>query len=458
MTATIAEALRAKGVDGLIDPTHREYAMARRVWNGDIDRRPAMIVRCRGAADVMAAVNVARDHRMKLAIRGGGHNAAGYATCDDGLVIDLSPMKGIVVDPKAQAAVAQTGVLWSELDRETEVFGLATPGGMISNTGIAGLTLGGGLGWLMGKYGLAVDNVLRLDVVTADGAHVRADPGENADLFWALRGGGGNFGVVTAIEYRLHGHGPMVLGGLVAFPMEKARKILRFYRDFSMRMPDEAECHAGMLAIPGVGPIVAILIGYNGDLEAGERFFKPLRAVSTPVVEMVGPMPHTARQCMLDKGFTEHGTGRYWKSGYTDDLSDDFIDLAVRAAETLSSPASSLLLFRVHGQAARVPSQDTAFAKRGETWDFNMIAQWFDPSEADRHKAWVREHWSNLQSLMSGAAYMNHLAADDGADRVRLAFGANFPRLARIKAKYDPDNLFRLNPNILPHSDPSSAA
>jgi FAD/FMN-containing dehydrogenase len=450
MTASVVETLQAQGVTGVIETSHSEYDRARRVWNGDIDRRPAVIVRCRGVADVIGAVNTARDNSMRIAVRGGGHNAAGFATCDGGMVIDLSPMKGIWVHPERKIAVAQTGVLWAELDRETEVHGLATPGGMISNTGIAGLTLGGGLGWLTGRYGLVVDNVVGLRLVTANGVHLRVDRDENPDLFWALRGGGGNFGVVTSIEYRLHSHGPLILGGLIAFPLQEARKVLRFYRDFSSRLPDQAECHAGLMTIPDVGPVAAILVGYNGDPAEGLRYFEAVRKFSRPVVEMVAPMPHTARQTMLDKGFAEHGTSRYWKSGYSDDFSDDFIDIVVSAAETFTSPASALLFFRIHGAAARVPSGDTAFPSRAEKWDFNIIAQWFDRSEAGRHKAWVREHWSGLQPLTNQTVYINHLAGDDGADRVRVSFGDNYARLARIKAKYDPSNLFRLNPNIQP--------
>ena len=263
MSDAVVGDLRDAGIATVIGPTDPDYQSARRVWNGDIDRHPAAIVRCQGVADVIAAVNAARESDLPLAIRGGAHSAAGHATCDDGIVIDLTPMKGIRVSPGRMTATAQTGVVWSELDRETQAFGLATPGGTVSNTGISGLTLGGGEGWLMGKFGLTVDNVLGMDLVTADGSYVRADQDENPDLFWALRGGGGNFGVVTSIDYQLHPHGPIVLGGLVAWPISDAREVLHFYRDFSSDLPDEAEAYAALLTLPEVGPVVAVLVGYQ---------------------------------------------------------------------------------------------------------------------------------------------------------------------------------------------------
>jgi FAD/FMN-containing dehydrogenase len=446
----IADQLRAQGVLGLIESTHPDYGAARRVWNADIDRWPALIVRCSGVADVIAAVNAAREARLSVAIRGGGHNAAGYATCEGGMVIDLAPMKGIWVAPGANLAVAQPGVLWREFDRETQAFGLAAPGGMVSNTGIAGLTLGGGLGWLMGKHGLTVDNVLGVDLVTAMGRLVRADPHTNADLFWAVRGGGGNFGVVTRIEYRLHALGPMVYGGLLAFPLAQARDVLRFYREVSVGLPDEAEVHAGLLTVPDVGAVVALLLGYNGDPAAGERYFRPILAFGKPAVSMVGPMPHIARQCMLDKTYADYGRMRYWKSGSSEVLSDEIIELLIDAGRTLSSPESAILVFRLHGAGTRVPIEATACPLRGERWDINMIAQWTVAAESGHHKAWSRDLWQRLEPLLSGAAYMNHLAADDGLERVRASFGANFERLTAIKTRYDPDNLFHLNPNIRP--------
>ncbi len=366
------------------------------------------------------------------------------------MFIDLSLMKGIRLAPGRRTVTVQTGVVWSELDRETQVFGLATPGGLVSNTGVSGLTLGGGEGWLMGKYGLTVDNVLGMDIVTADGSYIHTSQDENVDLFWALRGGGGNFGVVTSIEYQLHQHGPMVLGGLVAYPIADGGEVLRFYREFCADLPDEAEAYAGLLTLPDLGPVVAILVGYNGDVAEGERVFAPVRNFGKPAVDIVKPMPHVERQKLVDEGAIDHGPLRYWKSGYTEMLSDEFIDVVVSAAESFSSPESSLLFFHVHGAAARVPSEATAFALRGQKWDFNVITQWRNAADSDRHKAWTRALWDQLEPLTTGVAYVNHLAGDDSAAKIRASFGTNYERLARIKAKYDPANMFRLNPNIQP--------
>jgi FAD/FMN-containing dehydrogenase len=290
--------------------------------------------------------------------------------------------------------------------------------------------------------------VVSVDLVTAMGRLLRADSHTNADLFWAVRGGGGNFGIVTRIEYRLHALGPMVYGGLLAFPLAQGREVLRFYREVSADLPDEAEVHAGILTVPNVGPVAALLLGYNGDPAVGERFFRKILAFGKPAVSMVGPMPHTTRQCMLDKPYADYGHRRYWKSGSCETLSDEFIELLIEAGQTLSSPESAILVFRLHGAGARVPVEATACPLRGERWDCNVIAQWSVTAESDHHKAWARNFWRRLEPLLGAGAYMNHLAADDGLDRVRASFGANFERLAAIKTRYDPDNLFHLNPNI----------
>jgi FAD/FMN-containing dehydrogenase len=446
----ISGELRARGITNLIGPADADYETARHVWNGDIDRRPAIIVRCRGPADVRVVVNAAREAGLTVAIRGGAHNAAGHATCDGGIVIDMSPMKGIRIAPDHSLATAQAGVLWSELDRETQAFGLATPGGMVSNTGISGLTLGGGISWLMGKHGLTIDNVLGFDVVTAGGELLRAEADINGDLFWALRGGGGNFGVVTSIDYRLHQLGPLVFGGLLAFPLAAGRDVLRYYREFSADLPDAAEMHAGVLTLPTVGAVVALLLGYNGDPAEGERCFRSVQTLGKPAVAMTGPIPHVARQTMLDVPYAEHGPMRYWKSASAEVISDEMIDALLEAGAGFSSPESALLLFRLHGEGARVPIEATACPLRGPQWDVNVIAQWRSRTESERHKTWARSVWRTVGPLASGAAYMNHLSEDDGADRVRAAFGPNYTRLADIKRRYDPTNLFRLNPNVRP--------
>jgi hypothetical protein len=353
------------------------YDEARRVWNGNVDRRPGLIVRCTGAADVQQAVNFARSFSLLVSVRGGGHSAPGYGTNEGGLVIDLSPMKGIRVDPDARTVSAQGGVLWRELDHETQAYGLATTGGTVSNTGIAGLTLGGGLGWLMGKHGLTVDNLISADLVTADGEFRKASAKDNPDLFWALRGGGGNFGIVTSFEYRLH---PVtqVLGGMVIYPLDQARDVLRFYRDFCGTLPDEAEAYAALLTAPQGMPVAALILGYNGPIAEGEKVLAPARRFGKPVADVVAPMPYAARQRMLDEPNATHGLQRYWRSAFTEQISDGLIDVMVEGASSFSSPLSALLFFHMHGAATRVSPLATAFAPRRTQWDFDAIGQWAD--------------------------------------------------------------------------------
>jgi FAD/FMN-containing dehydrogenase len=422
---------------------------ARRVWNGNVDRRPALIARCAGVADVQHAVNFARSLGLLVSVRGGGHSAPGYGTNDGGLVVDLSPMKGIRVDPEARTAQAQGGALWRDLDHETQAFGLATTGGTVSNTGIGGLTLGGGLGWLMGRHGLSIDNLVSADVVTADGEFCTASEKDNPDLFWALRGGGGNFGVVTSLEYRLH---PVtqVLGGLVIYPLDQAHDVLRFYRDFSVTLPDEAEAYAALLTAPEGMPVAALILGYNGPIAEGEKVLAPARRFGKPVADVVGPMPYAARQRLLDEPNATHGLQRYWRSAFTERISDGLIDLMVQGASSFSSPLSALLLFNMHGAATRVSPTATAFAARRPQWDFDAIGQWADAGQSAMHIAWVRDLWTKLELHLQGSAYVNHLAADDRPEKVRASFGENYARLRALKAKYDPKNLFRVNANIAP--------
>jgi FAD/FMN-containing dehydrogenase len=424
------------------------YETARRVWNGNIDRRPALIVRCTGAADVQCAVDFARTHELLLSVRGGGHSAPGYGTNDGGMVIDMSLMKGIRVDPGSRTARAQGGVLWREFDHETQAFGLATTGGTVSDTGIGGLTLGGGLGWLMGQHGLSIDNLISADVVTADGQFRTASPTENPDLFWALRGGGGNFGAVTSLEYRLH---PVTesLSGLVIYPLDQAREVLRFYRDFCATLPDEAEAFAGLLTHDGA-PVVAMILGYNGPMEAGERVLAPARQFGKPIADSVGPMPYSVRQTLIDDPLAKHGLHRYWRSAFTEQLSDALIDRMVQGAASFTSPLSLLGLFYLHGAAARVPATATAFAARRPQWDFDIIGQWTDAAESSDHIVWVRALWDRLEPELLGTVYINHLADDDRPEKVRASYGDNYARLRELKAVYDPMNLFRVNANISP--------
>jgi FAD/FMN-containing dehydrogenase len=443
------EGLRGALRGELIRSGHRSYEATRRVWNGNVDRRPALIARCTGVADVQQAVNFARTHRLLVSLRGGGHSAPGYGTNDGGLVIDLSPMKGIRVDPNTRTVRAQAGVLWRELDHETQAFGLATTGGTVSNTGIAGLTLGGGLGWLMGKHGLTVDNLIAADVVTADGQFRQVSATDSPDLFWALRGGGGNFGVVTSFEYRLH---PVttVLGGLLLYPLEQAREVLRFYRDFCRTLPDEAEAYSGLLTSPEGRPVAALILGYNGPIEDGTKVLAPARQFGKPIADLVGSVPYRARQLLLDEPNAVDGLHRYWRSAFTEHISDALIDMLVQGAAHFSSPMSALIFFYMHGAATRVSPTATAFAARRPQWDFDAIGQWTDAAQAPQHIAWVRALWGQLEPHLQGSAYVNHLAADDRPEKVRASFGENYGRLRELKGVYDPTNLFRVNANIAP--------
>ncbi|MGY1708363.1 FAD-binding oxidoreductase [Geodermatophilus sp. SYSU D00758] len=451
------EALVALAADlrgALLRPHDDGYDAARRVWNGDVDRRPAAIARCLDVADVQRAVGFARDEGLLLSVRGGGHSAPGYGTNDGGLVIDLSLLKAVTVDPDTRSVQVGGGVLWRELDEETQRAGLATTGGTVSNTGVAGLTLGGGLGWLMGKHGLAVDNLLSAEVVTADGELRTVDADREPDLFWALRGGGGNFGVVPSLRFRLHPV-PEVLGGMVVHPLDRAGDVLRFYGDFCATLPDEAEAYCALLTDPQAGvPVIALLLGYNGPLDEGERVLRPAREFGSPLADLVAPMPYVARQSMLDQPNAVNGLHRYWRSAFTEQLDDGLIDAVTAAAAGFTSPLSAVIFFHVHGAATRVPPEDTAFAARRVQWDVDVIAQWTEAGESERHTDWLRSSWAAAEPHMKGSAYVNHLATDDPPEKVRASFGANLDRLRLLKARYDPGNLFRLNPNITPVAPP----
>ncbi len=433
----------------LMAADHAGYENARHVWNGNIDRRPGLIARCAGVADVQQAVTFARTHLLRLSIRGGGHSAPGYGTNDGGLVIDMSAMKDIRVDPVARTARVQGGVIWRELDHETQAFGLATTGGTVSNTGVVGLTLGGGLGWLMGKHGLAVDNLISADVVTADGQIRTASATEHPDLFWALRGGGGNFGVVTSAEYRLH-EVSQVLGGLVLFPLDQARDVLLFYRDFCGTLPDEAEAYLALLTAPQGMPAVALILGYNGPITEGERVLAPARRFGKPIADLVGPIPYSARQKTLDDPNATHGLQRYWRSAFTEHIPDELINVLVDAASRFSSPLSAIIFFYMHGAATRVASAETAFAPRRPLWDVDVIGQWASASESADHITWVKSLWGRMEPHLLGTAYVNHLSSDDRPEKVRASFGENYGRLRQVKGLYDPANVFRMNANIAP--------
>ena len=449
---TTIDELRAGLRGQLLRPGDHDYDRARTLWNGMFDRRPAVIVRCAGTADVIRAVNFARNNRLAVAVRGGGHSFPGHSVCDGGLVIDLSAMKAIRVDPRHRTARAEPGVRWIEFDHETQAFGLATTGGTVSDTGIAGLTLGGGLGWLSGKYGLTVDNLISADVVTADGRFLTASATENADLFWGLRGGGGNFGVVTSFEYRLHAVGPTVLGGMVAYPLRRAKEVLRFYRDFTRSAPDDLTTYALFSTPPGGETVVALVCCYCGPLDAGETIVRPLRSLGSPALDVLGPMPYASHQSLMDDGFPS-GSYYYVKGGSLADLTDDTIEVFVEFAATKPSPSSGVLVQTVCGAASRVASDAMAFPHRRLPYSPVIASQWLDAAATAKNIGWTRDFWKALQPF-AGGLYVNDMSHDD-VDRVSTAYGANYARLATLKRTYDPDNLFRLNANITP-APPSS--
>jgi len=422
------------------------YDQARRVWNGMIDRSPAAIFRCSSTADVVAAVNFAREEGLALAVRGGGHNAAGLALVDDGLVIDLSGMRGIRVDADKRIAYVQGGALWGDLDAATHPHGLATTGGVISSTGVGGLTLGGGLGWLMRQHGLACDNVLAVEIVTADGQVRRASATEHPDLFWAVRGGGGNFGVVTSFEFRLH---PVrtLYAGMLVFPGPQAPQVLRRYREVATSAPDELTVFAALMTSPDGQPITAILPAYNGPVSKGEAALKPFRDLS-PVADQVGEMPYPALQSMLDEGFPS-GLHVYWRSDFLKGLPDDALDALVDRFRAITSPLSALLIEQFGGAVARVRADETAFAQRDAMFNLAIISRWTEPATATTHTDWARQSSAAMRPFTSGGVYVNYLG-EEGADRVKAAYGAKYEKLVGVKKKYDPQNLFRVNQNIQP--------
>jgi hypothetical protein len=441
------EQLRTRLRGELITPESSSYDATRRVWNGMIDKRPAAIVRCAGVADVVATVRFAAENDMLLAVRGGGHNVAGLATCDNGIVIDLANMNGAYVDPVRRTVRAQAGVCWGDFDRETQVFGLAATGGLVSTTGIAGLTLGGGFGWLMGRCGLACDNVLSAQIVTADGKVRTASADEHPDLYWALRGGGGNFGVVVSLEYKLY---PIttVLSGLILHPLERGAEALRFFRDFIGNAPDELTVYAGVLTTPDGFQALAIIPCYCGDsLDDGSRLLAPLRKFGPPVADMVGPMPYASMQQMLDPA-VPYGIHSYWKANFMRLLSDEAIETFVFYARSRTSQRTICMLEHCHGQAQRVAPEETAVAMRQEMLDLVILSLW-EGGDPTPHIEWTRQFWTAMQPYSAGSVYVNALSADESS-RIAEAYGRNYSRLAEVKGKYDPVNLFRVNHNIRP--------
>ncbi|GGH59679.1 FAD-linked oxidase [Comamonas phosphati] len=435
----------------LLQPADAGYEAARRVHNGLVDKRPALIARCLGVADVAAAIDLTRRLGLELAVRGGGHNVAGRAMVDGGVVADLSLMKGIRVDVQRGTAWAQGGVTWGELDRETQLHGLAVTGGVVSSTGIAGLTLGGGIGWLMGKHGLALDNLLSVELVTAEGQVLQASRQQEPELFWALRGGGGNFGVATGFEYALHPVGPAITGGLVVHPISCARTLLEFFRDSTRQLPDEHMLFATLAHAPdGSGmPVAALVTCHCGPLEEAEKAVLPLRQFAPPLLDAVGPMPYTQLNGMLDAGYPK-GALNYWKSNFLTELSDAAIATMIDCFARCPTPMGQLLLEHFHGAVTRVDVSDTAFPHRSEGYNFLVLGQWTQPADTGACIAWTRETYARMRPFFAAGRYVNYLDDDEADDPVAAAYGPNYRRLQQIKGRYDPANFFRMNQNIRP--------
>jgi len=439
-----------KQVSGeVLQPADAGYDEARSIYNAMIDRRPALVVLCSGTADAAACVRFAREHELPLSIRGGGHSVAGNAVCEGGLMLHMGNLKGVQVDAKNRTATAQPGVTLGDYDRATNALDLVTPTGVVSRTGIAGLTLGGGLGWLMGKHGLACDNLLGAEVVTAEGKTVQASETENADLLWGLRGGGGNFGIVTEFRYRLH---PLetTIAGLLIYPLEKSKEVLRFFREITHQCPDELVVAAALLNSPDGIPVSALVVCYNGDPKRGEKILAPIRAFGPPVADTVGPVPFIQQQSLFDAAYPP-GQFHYWKAGFMNSLPEEAMEVAIEHFARRSSPLASLMFEHMHGVASRVPADATAFAHRFDHYNFSAFGVWKDSGNHDLNRKWVQDFWQDARPYLSGRAYVNYLS-QEGADRVREAYGPNYERLAALKKKYDPANFFRLNQNIPPAS------
>ncbi len=456
---SVVQRFRANLRGELLRPDDGDYWEARQVWNGMIDKQPALIARCAGVADVIESVNFARENDLLVAVRSGGHNVAGTAVTDGGLVIDLSAMKGISVDPERRTARAQAGITLGELDRKTQVFGLATPLGVVSETGIAGLTLGGGIGWLRRKYGLSSDNLVSVDVVTADGRFLTASETENADLFWGIRGGGGNFGIVTSFEYRLHPVGPEVMFCFVFYPGNRAKEVLRFCDEYMAQAPDEVSPLGVLGRVPHMEPFpehwhgepyVALLAMYAGDVEEGERVLRPLRNLGNPIADLSAPMPYTEVQSILDEDYPD-GWRYYWKSVNVKGLSEEVIERLMAHAQAAPSDHSTVDVWYQGGAMSRVGATETAFGDRSAPILLGIEANWEEPQASEGNVTWVRDCIADMRRFSDGGMYLNFPGfLEEGDKLLRDAYGENYERLVTLKNKYDPTNLFRLNQNIKP--------
>lgn len=444
----------------IIQKSDADYNEARQVWNGYIDKHPELIAQCTGTADVIDAVNFARKNDIEVSVRGGGHNVAGSALCDGGMVIDLSKMRGIHVDASRKTARVQGGATWGDLDRETQVFGLAAPGGVVSTTGVAGLTLGGGLGWLRKKYGLSCDNLRSVDIVTAAGELLTASQNENQELFWALKGGGGNYGIVTSFEFNLHEVGPTVMMCAVMYPIKIAEKVLSTWKDYMMSSPDEISSQALFWAIPDIEDfpeeargrhVVIISAMYAGDPDEGEEAFQELRNIDTPLVDLSGKIPFTVAQSMFDPFFPEHERYYYFKSQDLASLNQETRAALIEGAKNRPVPSMLFAIWHYGGEMNRIGSNDTAFGSRDTTFLFSVDAIWDDPGDSEKVISWSREFLDNMKRFSSEGMYVNFSGfGEEGEDLVQAAYGDNYDRLQKIKAKYDPENFFHINQNIEP--------
>jgi len=455
-TSAATEPLRELGEilrGEVITPSDSAYDGARRLWNGMIDKHPAAIARCTGVADVIDVINFARDRGFPVTVRGGGHNVAGKALRDGAITIDLSPMRGIRVDPRRRTGRAQGGVLWGEFDRETLAFDLVCTGGTVSTTGVAGLTLGGGLGWLMRKHGLSCDNLVSADIVTADGRLLMASDADNDDLFWAIRGGGGNFGVVTSFEFGLHDLEPIV-GGLAMYPESTLRDLLYFYRDFTRSAPDSVTTMAGVMVGPPGTPVEGqnagwMAVAHSGPSSEGERLVAPVKQFGPPAVDLIGPMSYSSLQTMFDAG-SGPGHRNYWRSNFLTELADDVIDAILARSDELPRPGSMILLEHLGGAVGRVGEHATAFSNRSAKYNASILSSWVDAADDAKNIAWTRKFGDELKNFATGAGYVNYMSADESAERIRATYRANLERLRTVKRKYDPTNFFSGNQNIAP--------
>jgi FAD/FMN-containing dehydrogenase len=434
------------------------YNEARSIWNAMIDKHPSIIVRCLGVADVVTCVNFAREQGLQLSIKGGGHNISGLAVCDGGLMIDMSHMRGVWVDPDKGVAHAQAGCLLGDVDRETQVHGLAAVLGFVSETGIAGLTLGGGFGYLTKKYGWTSDTVLSMQVVTADGRVVRACEDENSDLFWALRGGGGNFGVVTDFEYKLHPVGPEVVAGAIAWPAEYTKEVFDLFQSITENAPPELACVAGLRIAPPAPwlskeihgkPIIALFICHTGPVEEGEKLVAPIKALGSPVGDILQKRPYISQQSLLD-ATQPKGRRYYWKSEYMPNLDPEVLVKASEHAKSIVSPHSAILFFPLEGALNRLPEEHSPVGNRNAAWVFNVSSSWEQAGDDQANIEWTRQAWQDMLQFSTGGTYINFLTEDEGEERIRAAYGKNYDRLIEVKTNWDPKNLFRINKNIAP--------